>query len=256
MQGVYCGFFDLNIQADWVHIEHIDEYDWLYLPFPVALKPETADRLKAWVANGGTLVCEGCPAYWDDRGHVGTVQPNLGLDELFGARESYVEFTPDLLDNLMLQVDGQVVQGWLYLQTYEVTAGTPVGWYEDGRVAAVDNRFGDGLVRLVGTMLGWGYGVGGQERGFFASVLSFAGKDPHIRCSDQRVKARLHAGDDRLFLWVANPARRDLPVRLEIHSAWGPFSSCKTLWGADAAVSGQTLTLTVDARDVSVIELS
>ena len=45
----------------------------------------------------GTLVMEGCPGYFGDNGHVGVVQPNLGLDALFGAKEDYVEFTPDIL---------------------------------------------------------------------------------------------------------------------------------------------------------------
>ena len=49
-------------------------------------------------ATGGILVSEGCPAYW-------------GLDELFGARESYVEFTPDLLDDLELNVLGAFTRG-------------------------------------------------------------------------------------------------------------------------------------------------
>ena len=34
MEGAYQGFFDNNIQADWVHIDDIDQYDLLYLPFP------------------------------------------------------------------------------------------------------------------------------------------------------------------------------------------------------------------------------
>lgn len=111
IQGAYQGFFDNNIQADWVHINHIDEYDFLYLPFPVMLTQETADKLRAWVDAGGTLVSEGCPGYFGDRGHVGAVQPNLGLDELFGVRESYVEFTPDLLGNLKFNLSGVTPPG-------------------------------------------------------------------------------------------------------------------------------------------------
>ena len=33
------------------------------------------------------------------------MQPNYGLDVLFGARESYVEFTPDILGDLRFTVD-------------------------------------------------------------------------------------------------------------------------------------------------------
>jgi beta-galactosidase len=124
-----------------VHVDDIEAYDTLYLPFPVMLLQETADRLKAWVKAGGTLVAEGCPGYWGDRAHVGTVQPNLGLDDVFGVRESYVEFTPDLLGHFKLNVSGRSLWGGLYLQAYESTTGTPSGWYDDGRIAAVDHIF-------------------------------------------------------------------------------------------------------------------
>ena len=97
MQGAYQGFFDNNVQADWVHINHIDEYDFLYLPIPVMLNEATVTKPKDGVAAGGTLVAEGCPANWGDRGHVGPTQPNFGLDEVFGCKESYVEFVPGLL---------------------------------------------------------------------------------------------------------------------------------------------------------------
>ncbi len=46
MQGAYRGFFDNNIQADWVYIDDIDRYRFLYLPFPVMLNKATADRLE------------------------------------------------------------------------------------------------------------------------------------------------------------------------------------------------------------------
>src|SRR5437773_844813 len=82
------GFFAHNIQTDWVRLGEMARYDLLYLPFPVMLNGETAEALRAWVEAGGTLVCEGCPAYFGDRGHAGTTQPNLGLDLLFGARET------------------------------------------------------------------------------------------------------------------------------------------------------------------------
>ena len=258
MQGAYQGFFDRNIQADWVHIDHIDEYEALYLPFPVMLAQETADRLKAWVEAGGALVAEGCPGYWGDQAHVGPVQPNLGLDALFGARETYVEFTPDLLGNLKLNVNGQPVWGGVYLQAYEPTTGTPSGWYDDGRIAAVNHVFGKGKTRLVGTMAGWGYSAHASDRlnGFFGDALDFLGQIPHVISSEPRVKARVHAGNGGVYLWVANPVRKDLPVRLTLSAAWGPFSDCCSLWCAGAQVDGRTVILTAGARDVAVIALT
>ena len=258
MQGAYQGFFDCNIQADWVRIDHIDERDTLYLPFPIMLEQATADKLRRWVEAGGTLIAEGCPGYFGEGGHAGSLQPNLGLDELFGARESYAEFTPDLLGDLQLNLSGVPVRGGIYLQAYEPTTGTPVGWYEDGRIAVVEHTFGKGRTRLVGTMAGSGYAAHPEDRSpaFFADTLAWAGRTQHVTCSEPRVKARLHAGDGGVNLWVANPTRRSLPVRLTLSENWGPFSSCESLWGADAEVSKRTVTLTAAERDVAVLSLA
>jgi beta-galactosidase len=257
MQGTYQGFFDRNVQADWVRIDDIAEYDTLYLPYPVMLKQSTADKLVRWVEAGGALVVEGCPAYWGDGAHVGTVQPNLGLDALFGARESYVEFTPDILGELQFNLSGTPVRGGIFMQAYEPTTGTPVGWYADGRVAAVEHSYGQGKTLLLGTMAGYGYATHPDDRSsaLYGDVLAWAGKTQHVTCSEPRVKARLHAGAGGVYLWVANPKRQPLPVRLEISGAWGPFSACRTLWGAPASVDGNNVTLTAGARDVSVIAL-
>ena len=47
MWGAYRGFFDNNIQADWVHIDDIDAYDTLY-----AALPDRADRRERREARG------------------------------------------------------------------------------------------------------------------------------------------------------------------------------------------------------------
>ncbi len=258
MHGAYQGFFDHNIQADWVRLEDIDEYALIYLPYPVMLERKTAEVLRAWVEAGGTLIAEGCPGYFGDRGHVGTRQPNLGLDELFGVRETYVEFTPDLLGDLAFNLSGTRVRGGLFLQAYEPTTGVAVGWYEDGRVAAVDHTYGAGRTRLVGTMCGYGYGTHPEDRSpaFFAGLLAYGRQGQHVVSSDPRVKARLHDGAGGTYVWVANPARQAIPVRLTFGEAWGPYTTARALWGAEATVEGRTMELTAGARDVAVIALA
>ncbi len=264
VQGAYRGFFRNNIQADWVHIDDIDKYDLLYLPFPFMLSRETADKIKAWVAEGGTLVSEGCPAYFGDRGHVGTVQPNYGLDELFGVRESYVEFTPDILGDLQVNMSGTPVWGGIFMQAYEPTTGVVQGWYEDGQVAVVDNEWGEGKTRLIGTMAGAGYAAHGAVGGhgpdgpapFFAEVLAYANKEQHVSSSDPSVTARLHSGAGGTYLWVANPTHQERPVKIQLGTAWGPYGAAQSLWGAEASVKGREVSLRVPARDVCVLALS
>lgn len=261
-QGAYRAFWENNIQADWVHIDDIDDYSLLYLPIPVMLSEATATRLRQWVEGGGVLISEGCPAYFGDRGHVGVVQPNLGLDELFGARESYVEFTPDILTDLRLTVKGFPLWGGTFLQAYEPTTGKAVGWYEDGKVAAVENRYGQGRTLLVGTMLGAGHvahpgsvTVPARATPFFASLLSYGSQSQHVTCSDHRVKARIHAGEGGLYLWIANPTRQPVPVTVGVNPAWGSFCEACTRWGAPAQIVDGAVELTAPARDVTVLKL-
>jgi hypothetical protein len=83
-RGAYRAFLANNIQADWVPLQGINEYDLLYLPYPLSLREETAQALIGWVERGGQLIAEGCPGYFDERGRAGTQQPNFGLDRLFG----------------------------------------------------------------------------------------------------------------------------------------------------------------------------
>ena len=173
VRGAYQGFFDLNVQPDWVHVEDLlgSSYPLVYLPYPIHLEPETAQKLRAWVEQGGTLVSEGCPGYFGHHGRAGIVQPNLGLDELFGARERYVEFTPDVSDDVTFTLSGlgsdapaiSDVPGALHLQAYTPTTGRAAGIYMEGYgyagapgglPAVIAHEFGKGRTLLIGTSPG------------------------------------------------------------------------------------------------------
>ena len=255
--GAYLGFYLNNIQADFVHIRDMASYDTLYLPYPVMLEQETAEALKTWVAKGGTLISEGCPAYWGDRTHVGEVQPNQGLDEVFGCRESYVEFVPDLLGDLQLNVLGETAWGGEYLQAYTPTTGTAVGWYRDGRVAAVENAYGKGRTLLVGTMLGWGmrHHENSGMAGFFRKVLDFAGRQQTAKVSDTRLRVRLHSGEGGDYLWIAN-CRKDAPLSAVIELPGRKITHAKAQRGEAGSVQNGNLHITVPPRDVFVVKVN
>ena len=169
-RGAYQGFFDLNLQPDWLHIDDLlsAPYKVVYLPYPIHLTSDTVEKLREWVERGGTLISEGCPAYFGDRGRAGTVQPNLGLDTLFGAREQYVEFTPDISDDVTFSFDTAShtttgVPGALHLQAYTPTTGRVVGTYcqdygyagaPGGLPAVIEHTLGQGRTLLVGTSPG------------------------------------------------------------------------------------------------------
>jgi beta-galactosidase len=255
MWGAYRGFFDNGVQADWVHIDDIDAYDALYFAYPIMLTEEQAKRLAAWVEKGGKLISEACPAYFGDRGHVGTVQPNYGLDVVFGAREAEVEFMPDIGDRIHFQYDGKPVDGGGYLQSYTLAGGKAHGDFDDGRLAAVSNTHGKGETLLVGTHPSVAYyrTSSAANRTYFAAMLEWLGKERHVTLTNPVLQGRIHKGDGTTFLWLVNPTREDQETGFTLakeHSG-KPVAS---LWPAKGpAQKGERIT--VPARDAVILQL-
>ena len=256
VQGAYQGFFDSNIQADFVGIDDIGEYPLVYLPYPEMLRQSTADKLRDYVAKGGKLVSEGCPGYFGDGGTAGTVQPNLGLDRVFGARETYVQFTPDLLGKLTLTVRDREIGGEYFLQEYELAGGQQAGRYANGHTAAVEHTFGKGRTLLIGTFPGGAYfrSHAPETREFFADLLTWAGIQPKVRSSDPKVKARLHEGDGGTYVWAVNPTRTARAVKISLPAQ---FQRAVELWqdSSQPTVAGNVLSATVEDRSAAVIRL-
>ena len=260
ISGAYQGFLFNNIQADFVPIDDIDSGpNLLYLPYPVMLSAKTAETIKTWVARGGQLISEGCPAYFGNLGRAGEHQPNYGLDELFGVKQQDVQFTPDLLEKLQLKMAaGYRVRGGVYLQSYLTTTGMVAGRFEDGRVAAVDNVFGKGRTRLIGTFPGYGYAEkpdDGTKR-FFADSLAWADRTQHVTSSDGRIIARVQANRGFTFLWAVNSQKDPVRTEMVLSERWGPFQDCQPVWGDKPQMNdGRRIVATVPARDALVLRL-
>ena len=258
IRGAYRAFFDSNIQADFAALDDIGQYRIAYLPYPLMLKRETIAKLRAYVEQGGTLISEGLPAYFGDHGRASSTQPPAGLDSLFGAREQYVEFTPDLLENLRLDVNGHEIYGRYFLQEYEATSGRPVGRYKNGHVAAVENRVGKGRALLIGTYPGAGYYLHPTPEGkaFFADLLRLADIEPTLRTDNTAVQARLHSGPVGNYVWVTNPTRGPARVTVSITQSVPRFTHAEDVWAKrDVQVEGGRIVLTIPARDGAVVAL-
>ena len=186
------------------------------------------------------------------------MQPNLGLDELFGAGESYVEFTPDLLEDLSLTVRGCRVNGRFFLQAYEPRGGQIAGWYDDGRVAAIEHQYGKGRTLLLGSSPGAGYArhPGGEARRFFQGLLEWAGVEQNVRTTAPLVHARLHVGQGGTYLWVVNPTREPRSSTLRLASCYPEFQAGMDVWqGQTVAISDREIAVVVEDRNAAVVSL-
>jgi beta-galactosidase len=269
-QGAYEAFLDAGIQADPIRIEHIDNYRILYLPFPVSLGDETIAKLRAWVEKGGVLAAEGCFGYFSAEGHAFERQPSRGLDKLAGAIQDRVSFGPDMWQGLEFSSLYGRAGGGVFRQSYLPNAGKAIAWYDDGRIAGVENRYGKGKVRVIGTMAGYGYKLSGGPRtavlasGFgkaeylrlFTSLLPFAGEAPLIRADyNTGLIARLWANEKESFLWCINPKAYDQEAVLELNDRFLNPVKTSVLRGSEAQSGGRYLCFSVKAKDASVFRL-
>lgn len=255
MWGAYRGFLDQGLQPDWVHIDDIDAYDVLYFPYPIMFTAEQAGRLTAWVEQGGTLISEACPGYFGDRGHVGQIQPNMGLDAVFGAREDQVEFMPDIGDRIVFGVGNVEVKGGGFLQSYSLAGGTARGQFAGGRLAVVEHGFGKGRSLLIGTHPSVAYfrTNGAVNAAFFAEIASWAGIRRHVALSNNAVFARVHRGANGSFLWLVNPTREPQETTVELAEADERLSAGPLPWPIGSRTEGGTVR--VPARDVLILPL-
>ena len=287
-RGAYQGFFDLNVQPDWLHVDDLlaAPYKVAYLPYPIHLTGDTAQKLREWVERGGTLISEGCPAYFGDRGRAGTVQPNLGLDALFGAREQYVEFTPDVSDDVTFSFDvgGAAISdvpGALHLQAYTPTTGRTAGTYEEGYgyagatgglPAMIEHSFGKGRTLLIGTSPGAARHRATlpiQRRGSPTGTTYHSHRLADLNGpSPEDRRAAAQSFFAHLLEWAgATPHVRtsDPAIITRLHR--DPDSGQSFLWALNPTreerqttltltASGQSLNVTIPARDAVITPLS
>ncbi len=95
--GAHLALYEDNHVVDLIHPREIsegvlDQYKVLVAPFPYWLSADVADRLRAWVEAGGTLIGEAYFGGWDvENGRHHTTLPGYGLHEVFGVRQRNAE---------------------------------------------------------------------------------------------------------------------------------------------------------------------
>jgi beta-galactosidase len=200
-------------------------------------------------------ISEATPGYFGDRGKVGTVQPNHGLDAVFGVREDEVEFMPDIGDRIHLEWNGKPVAGGGFLQAYAPTTGTARGAFADGRTAVIEHSFGAGRTLLVGTHPGIAYfrTSNPDNLAYFADGLAWAGKKPRVSLSNPKLQARLHEGPEGAVLWVLNPTRESQKAEISVDQQIASFGEPYWSTYPDAMGAG---TITVPPRDVLILRLN
>ncbi|MCL2487520.1 MAG: beta-galactosidase [Oscillospiraceae bacterium] len=267
--GAYRLFFDCHIPVDFVHFDDIDQYKTLYFAYPIQINADQAARLREWVERGGTLICEGLPGYFGDRGRVCTVQPGSGIDALFGVRQKTVAFMPDLGDRIRFSAFGaENISGGLFRQSYEVTDAEPIGRaqiigaYPDGETAVTLTRHGAGTAVLIGTYPSEGYfrESSPAAREMLENLLKRLHITPPLTVSGAHIHARLCEGGGRRFLWLINHDKDSRSAAVTLENAAGSAASIaagigEVYWGEHVRMNGGQILAEVPGRDAVVFEV-
>jgi beta-galactosidase len=207
IQGAWRAFTDSNINVDFVRVADLQHYEFIYLPYPVALSDQTLAAVLKWVSSGGHLVAEAAAGYFNDLAHAFEEQPSRGWSNAAGCVEGSISFGLDRMDTLVIRTtDGDVAAG-VYRQSYKPGHGKSAGTFVDGTTAIVDATFGKGGIRQVGSMPSYGYwrSPADPARKWFRNLLAFTGKGQSVSVSVPRVVTRVwQQPDGKRFLWVLN----------------------------------------------------
>ena len=259
-QGIYRALWNTNVQVDFCTIDHIGEYPLVYLPFPLMLEKWQAGKLKEYVANGGVLISDAAPGHFMDHGYTSFKIPGMGLDEVFGAVEDEMEYVPTLtlgdVPPPSIVWDSMRIACSVYQEKLIPTTGAPIAHYEDGSAAVVDNTFGKGKTRLVGTFPGTTYirTLDHEAELFIRDALRYAGVEPGIQPMDEFVKARIQKGPSGGFLWVLNTEYSSITTDVAVH---GNYSNAEDLVTGETAVFHEgAITISLDPLKGAVLRLA
>ena len=210
VMGIHRTLSRANIPFRFLHIdedglEEMLKMRVLFFPLPLCLGRKQAERLKEYVQQGGTLICEAHVAQYDLYGFTNQRMPGMELDELFGCRRQE-ELTTRIESEQIKTPMGTTLEGKWLKEVYEPTSGTPIGFYEDGTVAAVRNSYGKGQAILFGSVVFDPVSNARPLTGFIPEeCLSPVKTEPEVF-------ARMLSTDSEAAVVVVNPQDRDLEV--------------------------------------------
>ncbi|MFW6118758.1 MAG: beta-galactosidase [Planctomycetota bacterium] len=224
IKGIHLAQWHTDYPVDVVRLDcdvvddDFGRYRIIYLPFSPFISSASAEKLKAFVEGGGTVVAEASAAQFDDGMGVCPVVPGQGLDELFGCRRAEIRTMPaELMPRL--RVGRRVVGARMHKEVLEpIGTGVVIGEFTTGEPAVVQNSYGDGRAIYIGTNPFMAYRedpdsvtrkwVNDLNRG----VARYAWTDVPA------VVARVLRSGDRRLVFLLNTVEARVPVTL--HVAW------------------------------------
>jgi len=161
IRGIYTALLRHGVYPDFIWKEQILEnrladYSLVFLPLPLSMSAEYVEKLKEYVANGGSVVSEAYLASYDELSNAQLTIPSFGLDQLFGAREEtiYQNTNRGFIKEFYGKGDFAdiTVNSAEFSQTFSSSTGETIFSDVLGQTLGVKNHFGNGKTYLLGTL--------------------------------------------------------------------------------------------------------
>lgn len=222
--GAYRALYEAGARADIIQLQEMDHYDVIILTNHLIITEETAHRLKRFVRNGGTVLCDGKIGVVDALARMHDLLPGGPFRDVMG-----LEYIDSDYETLSF---GNGLSGCYGRELTAVTDGQVLARFDDGYPAVVEKTLGKGKVVTVNTFLWYGAAVGEGSAKAFAEVL--AEKYAKLRVSAP-LKARLVENGKEQYAIVFNYT--DSPVKGWVKAENNEVEVC------------------VDAQDVRVVRI-
>jgi len=205
--NLFTSVWDKNIPVDMISYDmDYSKYTAILLPLPYIMTEEIAEKLKKFVANGGTLIstCLAATANENNLNYIGGI-PGAGLRELFGLRVDEVdyygigapypnavvagekEYPVRLHAELIIPDDAETLMTFMS----DILEGTP---------AVLKNSYGKGIAYYIGFNPGLDF-----LSDFIPDTLSKCGVFPLSEITgDEYIRITKREGDGEEYFFVMN----------------------------------------------------
>lgn len=253
--GLHLAFAQNQMPVDFVSTQEVaggklGQYRILFVPFPVMLSANVAQGIRKYVENGGTVVAEARLAWNNERGFASKIIPGIGLDKVFGARETVIqprdkpEITVESAAHLPGWKNSGTVAGAAFEEDLEPYAGAQVlGTFADGKPAIVENSFGKGKAILVGSFLALGYEQhhDATTQQFLLSLADLAGVSPEVDVTGagaSGIQVRRVVSGNEQVVFAFNESNNSVDATLSLQIPWPPVRARD--WSSDHDVTFMT----------------
>ncbi len=232
-----------------------DHVKLLFHPYPAADRSGLAERVRAWVEAGGTLVAGPGVGLFDDRLNGSPVIPPEAWREVLGVRY-YETYYPDEPVVQLLAGTTRQLAGYHLVEAYHLEGADPVGTWGP-HVTMAQRRLGNGRAITVGTFLGQplAHEKSSDLAAWVAGLCDEADVRPAAYATGGSVFSRVATSGDTVLLFVHNPAAAPASTWLNAPGLSAEVTNLVT--GAAVGTIGPRtpLSVTLAAKDSTLFAL-